>query len=564
MKLPVHGGLINQTTLRISAFPAGRIFWRVDWFGEISYPDRTTRRTQPSVLVYLSKVSDPSYLDAPERLLQPSATSNEQVRRWVSVGTLAILQVGDIWQDRQLVFRPSYDLDAFEQVEIAPTTTHLVKAGHSSGDDSFLLPLAEHPWHRQNTHSYCVAVDLPEDRQFVIPCMELIRFYFGSSGSLLSKLFLPPLQRTALYSAHSFNKDVGFLQLKLAAGISGASSTDIGRLSLDGLAWRAALQVGTSMLRGSQARQAIHVQTFFPFEGHTTMVAAGKWLPGNKQARQTFIVYNLRSCSHPFPFSALRYDMQEGAQDGRRSVQKSVPTTKTIQVKSAAKVPVTNLTERDASSTLVPKELPAFSNDRFPYLRGKFVWKRKTKGTESVVNIEARGTALGVSDGSVGDSGSDQRVRPVDLTAQPAQDWEPKSAPPAFLHEFIAELRELKGIDLKWRTGDSDDGWTNSLPLIPDETGDFEKVFIMRRDGTELLRRVAIVSIKNAASEISAVCVEAEPPFIGIFGACKDGVGERVNAIEKLAEEYVRRQRNTDGSFLSKVEAALAARTSCP
>lgn len=545
-------------SLRISAFPAGKAFWRVDWFGEVSYPDRSTRRTQPSVLVYLSKVLDPSCLDDPERLLQPSATSNEQVRRWVSVGTLAILQVGDIWQDRQLVFRPSYDLDAFEQVEIAPTTTHLVKAGHSRGDDSFLLPLAEHPWHRQNTHSYCVAVDLPEDRQFVIPCMELIRFYFGSSGSLLSKLFLPPLQRTALYSAHSFNKDVGFLQLKLAAGISGASSTDIGRLSLDGLAWRAALQVGTSMLRGSQARQPMHVQTFFPFEGSTTMVAAGKWLPGNKQAQQTFIVYNLRSCSHPFPFSALRYDMQEGAQNRRLAAPKSAPANETLQVKAAAKVSVSNLTERDASSTLAPKELPAFANDRFPYLRGKYVWKRKAVATENIVNIKVKGTVPGVSDVAVGDSGSGQRVRSVDLNAQPAQEWEPKTEPPAFLHEFIVELRELKGFDLKWRTGEGDDGWTSSLPLIPDETGDFEKVFVTREDGTELLRRVALVSLIQGASELSAVCIESNPACVKLFGGCGAGAVERMRVIELAAADFVRGRDFADGIVLAEIGNALA------
>ena len=250
--------------------------------------------------------------------------------------------------------------------------------------------------------------------------------------------------------------------------------------------------------------------------------------------------------------------MHEGAEGGRRAAQKSMPTAKTILVKAAAKVPVVNLTERDASSTLAPKEFPAFSNDRFPYLRGKYVWKRKTVVTESAVNIEARGAAPGVSDVAVGDSGSDQRVRPVDLTAQPAQDWEPKSAPPAFLHEFIAELPELKGCDLQWRTCDGDDGWTNSLPLIPDEAGDFEKAFVMREDGTELLRRIAIVSLSQGTSELSAVCIESNPACVKMFGGCGDGGVERMRVIELAAADFVRGRDFAAGNVRTRIEKALA------
>jgi hypothetical protein len=34
----------------------------------------------------------------------------------------------------------------------------------------------------------------------VVPCMELIRFYFGSSNPLLSRLFLPGLNRKKLFT----------------------------------------------------------------------------------------------------------------------------------------------------------------------------------------------------------------------------------------------------------------------------------------------------------------------------------------------------------------------------
>lgn len=42
-------------------------------------------------------------------------------------------------------------------------------------------------------------VELHGNRQIIIPCIELIRFYFGSSSGLITKLFLPPLEHEALY-----------------------------------------------------------------------------------------------------------------------------------------------------------------------------------------------------------------------------------------------------------------------------------------------------------------------------------------------------------------------------
>jgi hypothetical protein len=47
-----------EEPLFISAFPDDDAYWRVDWFGEIAYPDRYTRRKHPSILIYLSKVVD--------------------------------------------------------------------------------------------------------------------------------------------------------------------------------------------------------------------------------------------------------------------------------------------------------------------------------------------------------------------------------------------------------------------------------------------------------------------------------------------------------------------------
>ena len=222
-----------------------------------------------------------------------------QRRVWVSVGTLALLRIGDIWTDGQLELRPDYELEEFTHINIDQSTTTLIKAGLNLDESGFLLPLSEHPWHMQCTQSYCLMVDLSDARRLITPCLELIRFHFGSSSGLLTKLFLLPLTRDALYDRAALDLKSGRLMLVLADKISGASAADIGRLHLEPATWHAAVHVGASLLKASVAQQPVYPQAFFPFEGETTLAVSGKWLSFADRQRATFLVYNLCSCSYP-------------------------------------------------------------------------------------------------------------------------------------------------------------------------------------------------------------------------------------------------------------------------
>lgn len=370
----------NNDLPSISALPKGENFWRIDWFGDLAFPNRLIRRTQPSLFLHLSRVLDGNFRDTPSVLLSPDSTTPAKFQRkaWVSVGTLPLLRIGDIWRDGRLEARPDYQLESFADLHIDDTTVHLIKAGLNLDDKGFLLPLSEHPWHMQCTHSYCVMVELPDDRRLIIPCVELIRFYFGSSSSLVTKLFLPPLERKALYCNPKFDKANGHLVLELAEKISGASAADIGRLHLDSVAWRAAVHIGTSALKASLAKQSVYPQSFFPFEGNTTLIAAGKWLSFGEQPQATFIVYNLRSCSHPFPYRSLRYESKDNllgpVQGGHSELTQSAKRGH----QSARDSRDQHLVEQDASNGLAPKIKQIRFEPRFPDLKKKTVWKNKS------------------------------------------------------------------------------------------------------------------------------------------------------------------------------------------
>ncbi len=134
---------------------------------------------------------------------------------WLSIGTLPLLRIGDLWLNGQLKAQPEYELEEFQDIEIDKDSAHLIKAGLNPDDKGFLLPMSEHPWHMNCTQSYCVMLNLPDNRRLIIPCMELIRFYFGSSSNLITALFLPPLNRTSLYTKATLNKINGRLPITI-------------------------------------------------------------------------------------------------------------------------------------------------------------------------------------------------------------------------------------------------------------------------------------------------------------------------------------------------------------
>ena len=166
--------------LRVRAFPRDEEVWRVSWIGRVDYPDRSERSNQPSVGVWLSRIVDRARSTDDEWLIGPDSTDHRtRVMRWVAVGTLVILRVGDLWSARQLVARPSYQTEEFRDLDVSPESLRVVKAGVSLSGQSFVIPAEEHPWHMSSTHSYCSLVALEDGRSILVPALELVRFYFG-------------------------------------------------------------------------------------------------------------------------------------------------------------------------------------------------------------------------------------------------------------------------------------------------------------------------------------------------------------------------------------------------
>jgi len=64
--------------------------WRVDWLGDVAYPDLSRRQSQPSVAVRFSRYPRP----------RPMGEEDKQ-EVWLPIGLLPFLKVGDVWQNAQ-------------------------------------------------------------------------------------------------------------------------------------------------------------------------------------------------------------------------------------------------------------------------------------------------------------------------------------------------------------------------------------------------------------------------------------------------------------------------------
>lgn len=414
-----------------------------------------------------------------------------------------LLRVGDLWSGQTFVASPEHEVETFENVRIDRSTAQLLKVGHSDDQGNFLLPAAEHPWHMRNTHSYCVKVDLGGGRSMVVPCMELVLFYFGSSSDLLTRLFLPPFDANTLYTKAQIAQPAGRAEVHLADGVPRESASDVARIALDTRARHAAAGIGASLLRPvPEGVDDLYPQCVFPFEGVTTIEASGKWLSLGSQARATFMVYRLRSCSHPFPFRALKF--RNASAKRRRSVtQPGAPKAQAEPQRryGASDTRSASLRERDASNALTPRPGRLVRDIKFPDLRDKPIW------SEAAVKAQAptpKGTpnATAVSAVAVGAPGSSERVRPISLVEALGR----SNGPPDFLKPAIERLARLKRLKTTVLTASLEDGWTIPISYEPDEDGEISpRAFTA--DGARL-RRVAAFSITAARTRHCFAVIE--------------------------------------------------------
>jgi len=454
----------RERPLQINHFPKGSASWHIDWFGPAAFPDRSQLYTRPSISVQLSRMDDG--VKNPDVPHQP-----KQIKHvYVSVGTLMILGLGDIWSDRRLVSRNQNERVKFDKVGISPETTRVVKAGISLPSGGYLLPFGEHPWHMSHTHSYCVEVTMANGQQLIIPCPVLLKFYYGSSSHLLARLFQPGLKRPDLGSPWRIRPDQTLI-LDLASNMPGVSAEDVARILMNPNAWSAANMIGRSCLRASSRGEPAYPEATFPFLGATSLEVQGVWIHRGKKKPQAFVVHEIHSCSAPFPFNSLRYRMRTRPGDPkatseseqRRSSVHGLPEAKAI-LKSPNKPSAPQLSERDASHNLAPSTAFIKERRRFPDLEHKRISHFRSHAMSPPLFRKAPGANNAFS---LAGQGSAAPVRGLRLLEARRVSY--NTPPPEEVIPYIRELAQHAQLTCDVVTVDEVDGW--SVPMPPPKPG---------------------------------------------------------------------------------------------
>lgn len=467
--------------------------WRIDWFGEVAYPAVVQRFRQPSIRVAISPIKNP---EESVHLFSRIETAVEQQRDvWMPVGSLPMLRIGDIWQRGAISVKPRYETHTFEELHIRPQSTTYVKAGVSV-DDNFLLPFREHPWHQRHTHSYCVLVDAG-DVNLVIPGVEMIRFYFGSTSQLVQRLFTGPASPERLWQSKHYQQDTGHLHLKLAERLSGVSAPDIGRIALSDTACKAATHVYQHCASAIAQRLPVLPCMGFPFHGTTTLTASGKWLSFNGREQSTFLVFHIDSCAHPFPFRSLTYevddrkvrlpqkDAEADGKGGRNVIDRQKQGT---------------LSDGDAGKTKSSRSSIFDSPIRFPDLKRKQVWRERVVSCSSpgvlVRHMDGglEQVALGEAEDSAGSRGGNVEERPTLREVASTADQLPRWVRTGVDLAYSRVTKEGQKLTHRLLLAPGQNSPIVQLPMVVDEDGVVEEGSLYQMpDGGKRTRQICFI-----------------------------------------------------------------------
>ena len=479
-------------------------FWRVDWFGQIGYPAEIKAASQPHIEVQFSKMSgDTTNLQSSFNISENQWPVTKTIR--LPVGMLTMLQIGDVWHRGRHFASPEKETVASKGLAITRETAIIIKAGLSkenqAGEESFYLPIRHHPFHARHTHSYCVLVETGGVR-IVIPAPELIRFYFGSSSKLLSRLFDGPFASENFWQRID-NSLPHTPTIHLAPGIPGQSAADVVRLALSRRAKDAGALISGSCMAAKVNGHPLYPKMIFPFIGETDLIVAGEWMPFDDQDRGIFLAFKILSCSHPFPFSKLYYTSErKSMSNSRNSTAPTVPNQDAVNKRyTKAKNDSGVITEEEPDKHKAPRLVgAAATTDAFPDLKEKRVAKIDPEHVPTVI-VPLSGQAIIVGS-SVGDSGANISIAPIDVVINDCAAFGSNShSRPADIHvavflELIAKLAKLdtiRSVDIVPLHPRQRRDYLSPMPNIVDEDGVIHpSCFVNRANGKRLTRNSSI------------------------------------------------------------------------
>lgn len=461
---------ISFDQVKIMAFPMDDRIWRIGWLGQfIRNPKTPSELSIEVTLTPLKEDINPNFIN----LNNKSSYNYSKTRTvFVGCGLLPILKIGSFWQNG--INKTEFD-NRYTRLE----TSLLINTTTSEFTDykSFpkLFDLSYYVEIEKNMASNLLVVDCPENDKenkfdkLIIPCAEILRFYYARSSQLIRALLNGQLdeksndgkKRKEADSNKIYNPDItlsycndGIGHIHLRPSIPDKDAPHVARIAFSPYANIQARNIYASGIKNDNNLNQFLVKVRPPFEGETTLVFEGKRVlsPGFSVG-WSFLVFQIKSCSHPFPFTQLTFSRDN---DGRSTGDnedkpESWNNAAKIQVKTVKKVEEIKISNEDEPSANLELTDLEVSENAFPDLLNKDISKtEKEKSTHKAAEAKFISAEVG-EDFSIGaGTYGKTKFKPVTATrkdvnqSQNKEDKQKrKEALPASFNNFIKIILQL-------------------------------------------------------------------------------------------------------------------------
>lgn len=439
----------------IQEFPKDGRTWRIDWLGAVE-------RSIPEALieVFLSPVKKGIRWPRDQKHFEA-----EPLKVRIGVGQLPFLSVGSLWRDGERTERfAGYPVEL--ELRVCSRTVRVIDAGEKLAEGRWVVPPFAHRLPNFTLGSRCMAIDYQGDPYGVIlPMAEAIRFYYAVSTDLAHVAFSGAfgLDRGTIIdpSSSGMLQDTDRMVLRLRQWLADDDGWVIGRLLADGRAEEGMARIYDSIVRSSANGKAAYPECALPFEGNALWRMRGVPLASRDNATTRWLIFELRSCSAPFPFGELEIVRDN---DGRRADPETDLSDEEKQPAWSAplKEPVlaagSELQSQEPPESNVGAMKVPLAGERFESLIGKEIIKTEKdqcQYTGASFRDSMTATALGTGEQSSAGNG----VAPARAEWQRDVEIQRRKALPASfeaLEAVVDALNEMSGVTARLREDASD------------------------------------------------------------------------------------------------------------
>ncbi|SFQ73457.1 hypothetical protein SAMN05216567_1325 [Variovorax sp. OK605] len=201
---------------------------RIDWFGNVGNSLRFGPE-QRTLKVSCSRWR----LDLGWTL----GAGDERQEIEIPIAILPQIRLADVWQNGSFVESAPLTRLLFQDLQVDEQTTEVLPVGLPysplGGASSYVLPFNVFNVHRDHTRSWIARVQVDPNTMLVVPSLELFRFYFGATGSVLEGIMAGADAEQRLYHAAYISRSSNAANLVLGMGMPAAAAPTVARIALD-------------------------------------------------------------------------------------------------------------------------------------------------------------------------------------------------------------------------------------------------------------------------------------------------------------------------------------------